>query len=119
MAGPVDNGDHVTLDSTSFNGGAAVTLKASTSRALVLSGIDLTYSGGTAISSLQIREIISRTVHYATHLPIAPTAANGTSAVIRAIGIRISVAANQGLEIVGGATSGVLNGTVYITEAPA
>lgn len=107
-------GDHVAFVGETFTGNLTNVLTPSSGKRLVISGWSLSCSGNTAACQATI--VLGSNSHAAVKFPIAGTTAGSPLLNWTVTGIHINGAADEVLKINGGATGGVLDGVIFVSE---
>jgi len=107
-------GDHVTFASETFTGNLTNVLTPASGKRLVITGWSLTLSGNTAACQMTI--VLGSNSHAAAKFPIAGTTGGAPLLNWTVTGVRISGATDEVLKINGGATAGVLDGVIFVSQ---
>jgi hypothetical protein len=105
---------HVTFVSETFTGNLSNVLTPNTGKRLVISGWSLTLSGNAA--ACQISLLLGSNVHVAAKFPIAGTTAGAPLLNWTVTNVAIWGDLAESLSINGGATSGVLDGVIFVSQ---
>lgn len=105
---------HVTFVTETFTGNLANVLTPATGKRLVISGWSLTLSGNTAACQLSL--LLGANVHAAAKFPIAGTTAGAPLLNWTVTDVAIWGDLSESLSVNGGATGGVLDGVIFVSQ---